>query len=90
MDAILSVNGKARIDYTQDTLFGPITRHVECQVSLQHQAGGTVLKVFQPLPDDLREAQTVVFALEGRRTRGVVKHRRHLADHSLRLELERQ
>ena len=24
MDAILSVNGMARIDYTQDTLFGPI------------------------------------------------------------------
>ena len=90
MNSTPSINGMARIDYTQDTLFGPITRHVECQVSLQHQAGRTVLKVFQPLPDDLREAQTVVFALEGRRTRGVVKHRRHLADHSLRLELERQ
>ena len=90
MDSTQSVNGKAQIDYTQDTLFGPITRHVECQVSLQHQATRTVLKVFQPLPDDLRDARTLVFALEGRRTRGVVKHRRHLADHSLRLELERQ
>ncbi len=90
MDSAISINGKARIDYTQDTLFGPLTRHVECQVSLQHQPGGTVLKVFQPLPDDLRDARTVVFALEGRRTRGVVKHRRQLADHSLRLELERQ
>jgi hypothetical protein len=90
MDAILPVYGKARIDYTQDTLFGPITRHVECQVSSQHQANGTVLKIFQPLPEDLRDAQTVVFALEGRRTCGVVKHRRHLADHSLRLELEHQ
>ncbi|NWA65455.1 hypothetical protein [Pseudomonas reactans] len=90
MNSTPSINGKARIDYTQDTLFGPITRHVECQVSLQYQAGWTVLNVFQPLPDDLRDAQTVVFALEGRRTHGVVKDRQHLADHSLRLELERQ
>ena len=90
MDSTQLVNGKARIDYTQDTLFGPITRHVECQVSVQHQPGWTVLHVFQPLPDDLRDAQTVVLALEGRRTSGVVKHRRNLADHSLRLELERQ
>ena len=46
-----SINGKARIDYTRDTLFGPLARHVECQVSLQHKPGWLVLKVFQPLPD---------------------------------------
>lgn len=84
------VHGKARIDYTQDTLFGPMAKHVECQVSLQRQPGRMVLKVFQPLPDDLHAAQTVVFALEGRRTSGVVKGRQRLSDHSLRLELETQ
>ncbi|WP_339467318.1 hypothetical protein [Pseudomonas sp. EL_65y_Pfl1_R83] len=83
----VQVRGKARIDYTQDTLFGPMAKHVECQVSLQ-QPGWTVLKVFQPLPADLHSAQTVVFALEGRRTSGVVKGRQRLSDHSLRLELE--
>ncbi len=90
MNLSIPVNGKARIDYTQETLFGPMAKHVECQVSVQQRAGGTVLKVFQPLPDDLHAAQTVVFALEGRRTRAVVKDSQHLSDHSLRLELETQ
>ncbi|CAI2796706.1 Uncharacterized protein PFLU_2465 [Pseudomonas [fluorescens] SBW25] len=90
MHLSIPVNGKARIDYTQETLFGPMAKHVECQVSVQRRAGGTVLKVFQPLPDDLHAAQTVVFALEGRRTRAVVKDSQHLSDHSLRLELETQ
>lgn len=88
MDLPLPVNGKARIDYTQDTLFGPIARHIECQVSVQQQPDGMVLKVFQPLPDDLHSARSVVFALEGRRTHGVVKGRQRLSDHSLRLELK--
>jgi hypothetical protein len=83
-------NGKARIDYTQDTLFGPLAKHVECQVSVQRRPGWLVVKVFQPLPEDLHDAQTVVFALEGRRTSGVVKNRQRLSDHSLRLELETQ
>jgi len=85
-----SINGKARIDYTRDTLFGPLAKHVECQVSVQHKPGWLVLKVFQPLPDDLHDAQTLVLALEGRRTSGVVKDSRRLSDHSLRLELELQ
>ncbi|MGY2378006.1 hypothetical protein ACW9IB_26205 [Pseudomonas sp. SDO524_S393] len=88
MDCPIPINGKARIDYTQDTLFGPLARHVECQVSVQQQPGWMVLKVFQPLPNDLHAAQTVVFALEGRRTSGVVKDSQRLSDHSLRLELE--
>ncbi|MBD8195154.1 hypothetical protein IFR35_25435 [Pseudomonas fluorescens] len=90
MDLRPQVNGKARIDYTQDTLFGPLARHAECQVSVQHKPDRLVLKVFQPLPDDLHAAKTVVFALEGRRTSGVVRGRQRLSDHSLRLELETQ
>lgn len=91
MDDTATVTGKARIDYTRDTLFGPLARHVECQVSLrQDQPGWLVLQVFQPLPEDLQEAQTLVFALQGRRTSGVVRERQHLADHSLWLELEPQ
>lgn len=85
-----SVNGKARIDYTQDTLFGPLAKHTECQVSVQHKAGRLELKVFQPLPSDLHAARTVVFALEGRRTSAVVKDSHRLSDHSLRLDLETQ
>ncbi len=90
MNLPAQVNGKARIDYTQDTLFGPLAKHAECHVSLQHKPGWLVLKVFQPLPDDLHHAQTLVFALEGRRTSGVVKDRQRMSDHSLRLELETQ
>lgn len=91
MNATTAVTGKARIDYTRDTLFGPLARHVECQVSVhQDQPGWLVLQVFQPLPEDLHDAQTLVFALQGRRTSGVVKERLRLADHSLRLELEPQ
>lgn len=84
-----AITGKAHIDYTRDTLFGPLPRHVECQVSLSRtQPGWLVLQVFQPLPEDLHDAQTLVFALLGRRTSGVVRDRQRLADHSLRLELE--
>lgn len=86
-----AVHGKARLDYTQDTLFGPLAKHAECQVSLLEEAPGSlVLQVFQPFPDDLQDAQTVVFALEGRRTSGVVRATRRLADASLRLALEPQ
>ncbi len=90
MDSTAQVNGKAQIDYTQDTLFGPLAKHAECQVSVRHEPDGLVLKVLQPLPDDLHHAQTVVFALEGKRTSAVVKDRKRLSDHSLRLELESQ
>ncbi|MGE1155349.1 hypothetical protein [Pseudomonas sp. ICMP 460] len=90
MDSAVPINGKARIDYTQDTLFGPMARHIECQVRVQRTSEQMVLEVFQPLPDDLHAAQTVVIALEGRRTRGVVKRRQRLADHSLRFELNPQ
>lgn len=90
MDSQGPVNGKARIDYTQDTLFGPLAKHVECQVSVRHTPRWMELRVFQPLPDDLHAAQTVVLALEGRRTSGVVKARQRLPDHSLKLELEPQ
>ena len=85
-----SINGRARIDYTRDTLFGPLAKQAECQVSLQHAPGWLVLKVFQPLPDDLHDAQTVVFALEGRRISAVVKGRQRMADHSVRFELNPQ
>ncbi|MDY7532775.1 hypothetical protein RGV33_13990 [Pseudomonas sp. Bout1] len=86
-----AVTGKAHIDYTRDTLFGPLPRHAQCQVSLSRsQPGGWVLQVFQPLPEDLHDAQTIVLALLGRRTSGVVRDRQRLADHSLRLELEPQ
>ncbi|MBC3302888.1 hypothetical protein H0Z09_17295 [Pseudomonas sp. SWRI18] len=90
MNSLEPVNGKARIDYTQDTLFGPMAKHVECQVAVQRQTDGMVLKVFQPLPDDLHAAHTVVVALDGRRTSGVVKNSQRLSDDSLRLELEIQ
>ena len=90
MDTPMPVYGKARIDYTQDTLFGPMAKHAECLVSLRRKPGWTELKIFQPLPDDLHAAQTVVFALEGRRTSGVVKERQRLSDHSLRLKLQTQ
>jgi hypothetical protein len=88
MNDLSPVTGKARIDYTRDTLFGPLSRHAECQVS--YQPDSRVLKVFQPLPEDLHDAQTVVFALQGRRTSAIVRDRQRLADHSLQLELEAQ
>ncbi len=84
------VHGKAHIDYTQDTLFGPLPKQVECQVSMQHEPGRVVVNVFQPLPEDLYDAHTVVLTLDGLHTSGVVKQRERLPDHSLRLELQTQ
>lgn len=85
------LNATTRIDYTQDTLFGPMTKHADCAASLLEDAPGHLtVHVFAPLPDDLQHAHTLVLTLQGRRVSGLVRDKRRLADGGLRLTLELQ
>ncbi len=81
----------AHLDYGLDTLFGRITRSVDCSVGLEAVEDDPyrfALKVPAPLPQDLDQAKTVVVRVEGRRLQGTVRHAERLDDESLKLEVE--
>lgn len=85
--------GTACIDYVQDTLFGPISKRIECQVRLfiLNLAGqpGFELQV-QAAPDDLHKAHTVNVLLDGKKYCGIVRHSKRGDEHSLTLQMETQ
>jgi hypothetical protein len=81
----------AHLDYGLDTLFGRITKSVDCRVGLEaveDEPYRFALKVPAPLPQDLDQAKTVVVQVEGRRLQGTVRHTERMDDASLKLEVE--
>ena len=81
----------AHLDYGLDTLFGRITKCVDCAVGLEAVEDDPfrfALRVPAPLPEDLDQAKTVVVTVEGRRLQGTVRHVERLDDDSLKLEVE--
>lgn len=86
-----SIFSPAHLDYGLDTLFGRITKSVDCRVGLEAVEGDPysfALRVPAPLPEDLDQAKTVVVLIEGRRLLGTVRHSERLDDESLKLEVE--
>lgn len=86
-----SIFSPAHLDYGLDTLFGRITKSVDCRVGLEAVEGDPysfALRVPAPLPEDLDQAKTVVVLIEGRRLLGTVRHTERLDDESLKLEVE--
>jgi len=86
-----SIISPAHLDYGLDTLFGRITRSVDCRVGLEPVEGEPycfALRVPSPLPEDLDQAKTVVVVVEGRRLQGTVRHTERLDDESLKLQVE--
>lgn len=85
--------GTARIDYVQDTLFGPISKRVECQIQLftlnLDGQPGFELHVQTP-PEDLHKAHTVSFVLDGDQYSGIVRHSKRGENRSLQLQMEVQ
>jgi hypothetical protein len=76
--------GIAEIDYSLDTLFGPIPMQATCRVRLV-----TVERDGQPLreltivgdvPDDLDKSRIIRVALEGRIEAGPIQHQDSLLD----------
>ncbi|MCF5704648.1 hypothetical protein [Pseudomonas syringae] len=81
----------AHLDYGLDTLFGRVTKSVDCRVGLEAVEDDPyrfALKVPAPLPQDLDQAKTVVVRVEGRRLQGTVRHTERMDDASLKLEVE--
>ncbi|WP_409317586.1 hypothetical protein [Pseudomonas sp. KCJK9016] len=86
-----TISSPAHLDYGLDTLFGRMTRSVDCPVGLEpveHDPFRFALRVPAPLPEDLEKAKTVVVNVEGRRLQGTVRHIERLDDDSLKLEVE--
>ena len=86
-----SIFSPAHLDYGLDTLFGRITKSVDCRLGLEPVEGDPyrfAVRVPAPLPEDLDQAKTVVVRVEGRRLQGTVRHTERLDDESLKLEVE--
>ncbi|RON88537.1 hypothetical protein [Pseudomonas fluorescens] len=86
-----SIFSPAHLDYGLDTLFGRITKSVDCELGLEPVEGDPyrfAVRVPAPLPEDLDQAKTVVVLVEGRRLLGTVRHTERLDDESLKLEVE--
>lgn len=86
-----SIFSPAHLDYGLDTLFGRITKSVDCELDLEPVEGDPyrfAVRVPAPLPEDLDQAKTVVVWVEGRRLLGTVRHSERLDDESLKLEVE--
>ncbi|WP_095138738.1 hypothetical protein [Pseudomonas sp. Irchel s3a10] len=81
----------AHLDYGLDTLFGRITKSVDCELGLEPVEDDPyrfAVRVPAPLPEDLDQAKTVVVRVDGRRLQGTVRHTERLDDESLKLEVE--
>ncbi|VVP42740.1 hypothetical protein [Pseudomonas fluorescens] len=81
----------AHLDYGLDSLFGRITKSVDCPVGLEPVEDDPfrfALRVPAPLPEDLDQAKTVVVRVDGRLLQGTVRHTERLEDDSLKLEVE--
>ncbi len=86
-----TISSPAHLDYGLDTLFGRITKSVDCQVGLEaveDDPFSFALRVSAPLPDSLDQAKTVVVRVEGRRLQGTVRHTERQDDDSLKLQVE--
>jgi hypothetical protein len=85
------ISSPAHLDYGLDTLFGRITKTVECRVGLEQVMNDPTrfaVRVPPPLPEDLEQAKTVVIRVEGRRLTGTVRQTERFDDDSLKLEVE--
>lgn len=81
----------AHLNYGLDTLFGRITKSVDCELGLEPVEDDPyrfAVRVPAPLPEDLDQAKTVVVWVKGRRLLGTVRHIERLDDESLKLQVE--
>ncbi|MHA3739203.1 hypothetical protein ACXR0M_26525 [Pseudomonas sp. Eth.TT006] len=81
----------AHLDYGLDTLFGRITKSIDCPLGLEPVEGDPyrfAVRVPPPVPEDLDQAKILVVWVEGRRLNGTVRQTQWLDDESLKLEVE--
>lgn len=76
--------GIAEIDYSRDTLFGPIPMQATCRVRLTTvERDGQQLReltIVGDIPDDLGKSMIIRVALEGRIEAGPIQHQGTMLD----------
>lgn len=81
---------RARLNYLNDTLFGPIAKTIDCDVVITPITPGAFqVQVLSPVPDDLHKAHSLTMILSsGERLNGTVTHARRLENADLKLQID--
>ncbi|MEN5147799.1 hypothetical protein ACP3TY_07275 [Pseudomonas rustica] len=81
---------RARLNYSNDTLFGPIAKTIDCDVLITPITPGAFqVQVLSPVPDDLHKAHSLTVILSsGERLTGTVAHARKLDNADLELQID--
>jgi hypothetical protein len=81
---------RARLNYLNDTLFGPIAKTIDCDVLITPITPGAFqVQVLSPVPDDLHKAHSLTMTLSsGERLNGTVAHARKLDNADLELQID--
>lgn len=81
---------RARLNYLNDTLFGPIAKTIDCDVLITPITPGAFqVQVMSPVPDYLHKAHSLTIILSsGERLSGTVAHARRLENADLELQID--
>lgn len=81
---------RARLNYLNDTLLGPIAKTIDCNVLITPITPGAFqVQVMSPVPDDLYKAHSLTIILSsGERLNGTVAHARRLKNADLELQID--
>jgi hypothetical protein len=82
---------RARLNYLNDTLLGPISKSIDCDVHITPITPGAFqVQVMSPVPEDLHKAHSLTLTLSsGERLNGTVAHARRLKNADLELQIDR-
>ncbi|SDO98066.1 hypothetical protein SAMN04489798_4362 [Pseudomonas arsenicoxydans] len=81
---------RARLNYLNDTLFGPIAKTIDCDVLITSITPDAFqVQVLSPVPDDLHKAHSLTIILSsGERLNGTVAHVRRLENADLEFQID--
>jgi hypothetical protein len=81
---------RARLNYLNDTLFGPIAKTIDCDIVITPITPGAFqVQVLSPVPDDLHKAHSLTIILStGDRLNGTVAHVRRMENADLELQID--
>jgi ABC-type Zn uptake system ZnuABC Zn-binding protein ZnuA len=81
---------RARLNYLNDTLLGPIAKSIDCEVIVTPITPGAFqVQVRSPVPDDLHKAHSLtIFLATGERLIGTVAHARKAANGDLEFQID--
>ncbi|MFJ3008264.1 hypothetical protein [Pseudomonas fluorescens] len=80
----------ARLNYFHDTLFGPIAKSVDCNITLTAITPEAYkLRVIHPVPDDLHKSHSLtIFLTTSQHLTGAISHAKKMDNGDLELHFE--